>query len=775
MKNFQTLIIGLLIFQIGITQNRPVVPAALRNVSVKMGKAEAETNNLKKDSKVAPIATDDETSIIGETFYDLQSMGGNQSRIYLYDDGTIGSVFTFGMEYIAFQDRGTGYNYYNGNEWGPEPLERIETEKTGYPSYSPWGENGEINIAHYSGASVEGLAIYERATKGTGAWSSFVLHGPNPQAELLWARSVTSGPDHSILHVIALTEPTSNDLKEYMGQETALLYSRSFDGGQTWDIQNTILPGTDSSFFLGFQPDTYEIAAKDNVVAILVGEYWTELFLLKSLDNGSNWTKTTIWNHPYPLHVSGTPTDTFYCADGAHCLAIDNNGKVHIAFGINRTLDDSVGTWWFPFVDGVGYWNEDMPAFSNNVNALSPYGDPGSELIENYNFIGWMQDINGNGTLDILGDPGYYYLGMSSMPQLVIDEQNRIYFIYSSVTETYNNGTQDYRHLWARASTDDGQTWSDFEDLNSDLIYIFSECVFPSCSPTSDEYIHLVFMEDNEPGLAVRGDLDPYGPNEIVYMQVGKYYNPQYGNLEGFVTDAQTGNPLQGALIDVSMTYYSGTSNASGYYFISGIPEGTYGVECSKSGYTTQTGAVNISGNNTAVKDFQLDVLNLAPPENLVVIMNNNDALLDWDEPTGSEELLGYNVYRNNVVIDNTTNTYYLDENVASGTYEYYVTAVYTEGESISSNHVIITSTSIKEINSDGISVFPNPVKDELNIISEKMIKSLSLFNSYGQSIVQEIINSRDHKIRTSDFSPGIYLLRIDIDDKTVTQRIVIN
>ena len=68
-------------------------------------------------------------------------------------------------------------------------------------------------------------------------------------------------------------------------------------------------------------------------------------------------------------------------------------------------------TYLVPFVDGIGYWNEDMPAFSNNLNALSPYGDTGSELIQDYNLIGWSQDVNGNGQLDLLtGYADSYYV-----------------------------------------------------------------------------------------------------------------------------------------------------------------------------------------------------------------------------------------------------------------------------------------------------------------------------------------------------------------------------
>ncbi len=113
------------------------------------------------------------------------------------------------------------------------------------------------------------------------------------------------------------------------------------------------------------------LSQKDDVVAFVVGDPWTGLFLMKSEDGGSNFDKTTIWDHPYPMWTWGMPTDTFYCADGAHAAAIDVQGIVHVAFGISRVMAESENTFWYPFVDGIGYWNENMAGFSNNVNALS--------------------------------------------------------------------------------------------------------------------------------------------------------------------------------------------------------------------------------------------------------------------------------------------------------------------------------------------------------------------------------------------------------------------
>ena len=241
---------------------------------------------------------------------------------------------------------------------------------------------------------------------------------------------------------------------------------------------------------------------------------------MKSSDGGNTWSKTVIWEHPYPLFNPALPfeTDTFYCVDGAHHLAFDSEGMVHVVFGINRARASDTQTFWFPLVDGVGYWNENRPTFSSDMNALNPYGEPGTELEENYSLIGWMQDVDGSGTLEILEEVGAYFVGASSMPQIVITDEDELLVVYSSVTENYNNSEQNYRHLWARYSPD-GDLWGKFVDLNTDLIHIIDECVFPSIASKADDYLYLIYQTDDLPGLALRGDLDPYSNNTIWFLK----------------------------------------------------------------------------------------------------------------------------------------------------------------------------------------------------------------------------------------------------------------
>ena len=68
-----------------------------------------------------------------------------------------------------------------------------------------------------------------------------------------------------------------------------------------------------------------------------------------------------------------------------------------------------------------------------------------------------------------------------------------------------------------------------------------------------------------------------------------------------------------------------------------------------------------------------------------------------------SRELLGYNVYRDGVGINAAlvTDTEYLDIGLADGTYQYWITAVYFDGESIPSNTEEVTISTVVTVTDD--------------------------------------------------------------------------
>ena len=457
--------------------------------------------------------------IIGTTWYDLQTWRTMQNRTFYYDDGTVGAVWNMGMDYPNFPDMGIGYNYFDGNNWGTYPGQSIVSGWAINPSYTAFGENGEICVSQGN----DGLYISYRAEKGTCDWIESYFPGTGFKHPVV----VTSGVNHSVIQLLYLVADDSFTPTNAQPSRGFIHYARSQDGGQSWDI-NTEIPGLGPDDYLGFTIGSYTWAEpKGDVIAFIAGDYLTDLILMKSIDGGDTWQKTIIWEHPYPMFEIFTfDSDTFYCNDGGISLALDSDGMAHAAFTLSRVYSSTAQdtTWFEKQIDGVVYWNEDRDTFSNNINALNPYGHPDSELIEDYNLIGWVQDINGNGQLEI-NCTTYPTPGMCTMPQIVLNEWNHIIVVWSAVTETYVNDTTNYRHIWSRGSLD-GDYWGNFIDLNQDLIFVFSECVYPDLTPNfdSDEF-YLTFQEDSQPGL---GFPNPpyYTENNIRFMSVYTGWNP---------------------------------------------------------------------------------------------------------------------------------------------------------------------------------------------------------------------------------------------------------
>ncbi|MCB1048940.1 MAG: S8 family serine peptidase, partial [Calditrichaeota bacterium] len=79
-----------------------------------------------------------------------------------------------------------------------------------------------------------------------------------------------------------------------------------------------------------------------------------------------------------------------------------------------------------------------------------------------------------------------------------------------------------------------------------------------------------------------------------------------YGSLEGTVSDASNGNPIDGALISNPAGSQQSSSNASGDYAMF-LPADTYSIEYSAFGYTAQTvSGIVIVDNATTTQNVSL-------------------------------------------------------------------------------------------------------------------------------------------------------------------------
>ncbi len=443
--------------------------------------------------------------VLGNTFYDLQTNASMATRIHYFDDGTMAGTWTRGIT-SGFPDRGTGYNYFDGSAWGPEPTARIEDIRCGWPSYAPLGANGEIVVSH---TDLVGLKVATRATKGTGAWTLSVLGGPAGAVDISWPRVTTSGTAHNYVHVIATTYSGYQGLDE----SYALLYYRSMDGGVTWDKKHIILPGMTSADYLGFSGDDYAWGTShgDTIYFVVAGN-WVDGFIMKSNDNGETWTKSVFFENGAKMNASTNYFPPFYCLDGSVQVELDNHGVYHVVVGRMRATDDGSGRKYYPGTDGLIYWNSTMPMLpdSLDLDTLDAHGQ----------LIGYVAANTAGDS--IVGLPAYG-VGLSSFPQLTLDN-DAIYIIWSSLT--VGNPSPDnfnYRHIWVRGSVNNGNTWGPMVDVNEGLIYIYKEYVFPSMTKKSTpNQIHYLYQTADIPGSAIKETTIPIHENFIEYRALDK-------------------------------------------------------------------------------------------------------------------------------------------------------------------------------------------------------------------------------------------------------------
>ncbi len=180
-------------------------------------------------------------------------------------------------------------------------------------------------------------------------------------------------------------------------------------------------------------------------------------------------------------------------------------------------------------------------------------------------------------------------------------------------------------------------------------------------------------------------------------------------------------------------------------------------------GYLSQTiENIELEAGDIYSEDFTLvEISTLGVPTNLTVTVQGSSAILNWnapasrnfdigiDEKTGevitvTRNLIGYRIYRDGyAVIDvASSETSYTDQGLPGGVYEYYVTALYSEGESLPSN-IVTTEQSdaddyipmVTALNGN----YPNPFNPTTTIsfdLANSSDVKLEVYNIKGQKIV---------------------------------------
>jgi hypothetical protein len=475
--------------------------------------------------------------VIGTTTYDLQSNAAVQNRIFVHADGTISAGWTMSQQYnTTYSDRGTGYNFFDGTSWGAQPTTRLESSRGGWPSIIATSTGKEAAITHNTDNSH--LNMTHRSSLGTGTWTEqnvSAIDSNGISRDMIWNRSAVGGIDNKTIHMVAVTASSNFAGAPFNGLDGALVYYRSQDEGMNWDIQDMQLPGMDTSMYNGMSGDVYAIAAEGETVVVAYFDDWGDSYIVKSTDNGDTWTKTTFLDFPVDKYAmddgldldNDDTLDMVYSSDNYGALILDDNGDAHVFYGIMRYIDDDLSdasSSWFPTTNGIAYWNESFGA--DTTPPTMHAGDTSlwySDMM-NEHWIVNAPDLNGDGQvagIDSVGGYSLYYASRASMPNAGFDAVGNIWLSFSGYTETADNGTQVFRHLYVTKSEDGGVTWKTPVNVTPhDAWNGMQECVFGSMNPTIDDKLQIVYQLDFEPGLAVRGDEDMVDNNDIVYLEI---------------------------------------------------------------------------------------------------------------------------------------------------------------------------------------------------------------------------------------------------------------
>ena len=460
-----------------------------------------------------------ERQVLGLTQYDLQSNAAIDDRM-AGNEAAVSAAWIMSLDVSPFEDRGSGYNFFDGSVWGEQPYERVEDVRIGWPSINHMGDGREVIISH---AGIETGLHMVRRDAGTGSWEdsdlpNYAYLEDSTTVGNLWPRAAVGGLNDEIIHVICITTPVANGGLEYQGQDGALLYYRSLDYGDTWEMQT--FPQLDTSNFINMSADAYAIHADGGTVAFAVFNDLQDSFIMISEDAGENWEYHILADFPVDMYQidSGLPDSLGYDfdgdgifaeylnSDGAGDVHVDEFGTVHCVFGAMYYADadtTDANFSFFPGTNGLQYWRED---FGNDSSVT----------------IAYAYDIDESGGLDLDDDIAAYFVNLAGIPSMGSDEDGNLYVSYSAIMENYSSGTQNYRHVYLVNSQDNGDTWNsdDACDLTPDIDFDGYESVFASISPRLTDHVELIYQRDFEPGLHIRGDEDPMDVNEIVHIRV---------------------------------------------------------------------------------------------------------------------------------------------------------------------------------------------------------------------------------------------------------------
>lgn len=633
MKKVFTLVMVLLVATAGYSQVKKV---SMKAEPLKAEKEIAITgeetlNNVKGTSG---MTWNFDQNDLDYTFYDWQTNTASKNWTMTFPDGSVGFAYTISGD-ESHTDRGTNIVIYNPNtgEW-TSTGGKIENRKTGFGCATRYKENGILVVSRDANSLDCGVYIIEDKDNLPAAGTvAPIIEWTKDDRNIHFPTAMCTGPERDHIHILF----TGLNYVDEAGQTSPFYYFRSMDGGQTWEEFMSIeYLGRDYCPRYGSGQDAYFMeTTEDNRIDIVVNTRRSDGAVLTSTDEGNTWTRTVFYHNPGIDVDYGE--DVYYYPRWTSALWTGQT--LHVAYEFNGATGDETSTSYYPGIGGVAYWNSLMPYRGEGVEYGFDPNNPrppvnGQPFIMDSAYI--MQDIYASWwlwsdathemwpefigyltTLDADGNPedpytatewniedrtlhGHYNGGICEMPVLLrVPGSNDLVAVWIAMDENNKDGGENfYMKLFARASYDGGQTWTDMVALTNDIIFMMAECVYPQAAIANGQLV-VAFQVDNEvdswvinTGGDSQGDDNLYygmvfdlqelfptasiGENVPAATSMTVYPNPAQGNVTVNLSNANTItiSNLMGQMVSTVKGHIGANSIdisnlSSGVYFIS--------------------------------------------------------------------------------------------------------------------------------------------------------------------------------------------------------------
>lgn len=159
-------------------------------------------------------------------------------------------------------------------------------------------------------------------------------------------------------------------------------------------------------------------------------------------------------------------------------------------------------------------------------------------------------------------------------------------------------------------------------------------------------------------------------------------------------------------------------------------------------------------------KDSLIIVVNEAPTTSNLsiegnVISSDKEGLHQW--------------YYNGVLIQNQNEYQIIATEEGKYSSKYFLNGCWSS----MSNEIIYSTSNVEEMSAMGVNIFPNPADDVIQIQSGILIKELYIVDLLGKT-VRTANNIFTADIDISSLNPGIYFVKIKVNDKLLTQKIIV-